>query len=71
MDDPLLEVLTVTEAALVWRKHPKTIRRAIESGRVPLRARKSPDDERGCWLILRESVIARWGERGEDDQKRR
>lgn len=64
MDDPLLEVLTVTEAAALFNVHPRTVRRAIDSRRRPLRARKSPDTERGIWLIARASCEQRWGKQG-------
>jgi hypothetical protein len=59
--NPLEEVLTVREVSILWDKHPKTIRRAIQTGRYPLDARKSPEDARGAWLISRASCIRRWG----------
>lgn len=59
--DHLTEVLTIREVAARWRKHPTSVRRAIDARRTPLMARKSPDDDHGVWLIARESVIARWG----------
>lgn len=59
--NPLKEVLTAREVALLWGKHPKTVRRAIGTGRYPLEARKSPEDARGAWLISRASCIRRWG----------
>lgn len=57
----LLEVLTISEIARCWRKHPLTVRRAIDARRKPLIGRKSPETIGGVWLISRESVVRRWG----------
>lgn len=63
MSDSLKEVLTVREAAIEFGVHPRTVRRAIDGGRYPLEARKSPDTERGTWLVTRASCLKRWGMR--------
>lgn len=68
MDTKLLTVVTLSEAAELWRKHRLTILRAIDSRmdnrqrKPPLVARKSPDNEQGIWLISVESLRARWGD---------
>lgn len=53
--------LTITEIAQRWQKHPTSVRRALDSRRRPLQGYKSPNDERGIWLISAESVQKRWG----------
>jgi excisionase family DNA binding protein len=66
----LEDVLTIREVAQRWGLHPTTVRRAIDAGRLPLTARKSPDDVRGTWLITRASVERRWGKpRARDCQR--
>lgn len=60
-DATLLNVVTIQEAALLWDKHPLTVRRALNSRCKPLVGRKSPDIERGIWLISYQSCIDRWG----------
>jgi hypothetical protein len=56
--DTLLQVVTITEAARMWRKHNLTVRRAIDARQKPLIARKSDN----VWLINYESCVRRWGE---------
>jgi hypothetical protein len=63
MSDVLKEVLTVREAAELFGVHVRTVRRAIDARRYPLEARKSPDTERGTWLVTRASCLKRWGMR--------
>ena len=53
--------LTIGEIARRWHKNPTSVRRAIDSRHKPLTGYKSPDDERGVWLIWAKSVIDRWG----------
>ncbi len=55
--DDLYTVSTILEIARVWHKNPVTVRRAIDSKRNPLEARKSG----GVWLVSVESVKRRWG----------
>jgi len=54
-EDYLYTVVTLTEAARRWKRHPMTIRRHIDSGR--LCARKSDH----IWLISVDSLIELWG----------
>lgn len=60
--ETLFAVLTITEIAQLWRKHPVTVRRALDARRNPLVARKSPDNEQGIWLISYDSCVRRWGQ---------
>lgn len=54
--------ITVMEIARRWNVNVTTVRRALDSGRNPLRGYKSPEDcPRGVWLISVESVVRRWG----------
>lgn len=55
----LAEIVTISEAARMWHKHNLTVRRAIDAGRIPLKARKT---DGGDWLITVESCCQRWGE---------
>lgn len=60
--NPILEVVTISEAVQLWQRNNVSIRRAIGTGRRPLMARKSPDSPMGIWLISVESLINRWGQ---------
>ncbi len=51
----LSDVLTITEAAALWFKHPDTIRQHIDVGN--LAARRSGK----IWLISRDSLVAYYG----------
>ncbi len=53
--------LTITEIALLWRKNPTSVRRALDSKRLPLEGYKSPDNSNGTWLITADSCQRRWG----------
>jgi len=63
----LFETVTISEAAWMWDRHPMTVRRAIDTGKKPLIARRSGDprsklgDESGVYIISVESLIRRWG----------
>lgn len=59
--ETLKTVLTISEIAQRWNKHPTTVRRALDARRNPLEARKSPDVEKGVWLITYESCVKKWG----------
>lgn len=50
-------VLTISEVAALWQRHPVSIRRAFDSRKRPLVARKSEH----IWLISYESCLRRWG----------
>lgn len=53
----MAEIVTISEAARMFDKHPLTVRRAIDNGRIPLRARLSDH----IWLITLQSCCQRWG----------
>lgn len=53
----LLSVVTIAEAARMWRKNRRTVMRAIDSRRRGLVARQSGD----IWLVTVESCRRRWG----------
>lgn len=55
--DTLLSVVTVSEAARMYEKNVRSVRRAIESRHKPLEARQSGRD----WLITVDSLRRRWG----------
>jgi len=56
--ESIYTVTTVEEVAQLWGKHQVSVRRAIDSKRNPLKARKSGN----LWLIDVESVVNRWGQ---------
>jgi len=53
-------LLTIAEIAHHWGKHYRSVERALDRGRYPLRGRQTGPG-RGCWLISRRSVELRWG----------
>lgn len=53
--------LTMQEIVRRWNVNITTVRRALNSRRNPLVGYKSPETERGIWLINTDSVIRRWG----------
>ena len=55
--DTLLDVVTVAEAAHMYGKNVRSVRRAIESRYKPLEARQSGT----TWLITVASLRRRWG----------
>lgn len=55
--DFLSEVVNVADIRRYWGKHPDTVRRAIDSGRLCYR---QASDNR--YLIAKASVIALWGQ---------
>lgn len=57
MNDPLLAVVTASEAARMYGKNRRSVLRAIESRHKPLTARQSGRD----WIITLESLERRWG----------
>jgi hypothetical protein len=57
-NNPLNEVLTVSEVATLWHWSKETVFMAIGTRKNPLQARKSC----GTWLISRASCVKRWGE---------
>lgn len=61
-DTFLFEVLTVSEVAYMWHKNMTTVRRAIDSKKKPLVARKPFDYANGTWLVSYRSCVRRWGE---------
>ena len=54
--DTLLSVVTVSEAARMYEKNVRSVRRAIESRHKPLEARQSGGD----WIITVESLRRRY-----------
>lgn len=56
-DQPLFEVVTISEAAMMWRKRTETVRRAMGARKKRLIARKSL----GTYLITVQSLERRWG----------
>jgi hypothetical protein len=54
---PSLLNMEIAEVAEVWRKHPNSVRRAIDDRRLLARQMKS-----GRWLIYTPSALALWGE---------
>lgn len=56
--ESIYQVTTVEEISRLWKKNPVSVRRAIDSKRNPLIARKSGN----LWLIDWESVVNRWGQ---------
>jgi hypothetical protein len=52
----LYSVLSIPEVAAGWHKHPKTVKLAIDTGRLVARQAGQ------MWLILEASVIRLWGE---------
>lgn len=56
MDD-LYSVLTLSEVAYMWCKHPSTVRYALGARRKPLVFRPTPR----AYLITYASCVRRWG----------
>jgi hypothetical protein len=57
MEDELIKIVTLTEAARLWGKHPTSVRRARDSKRNPLVVRETDR----VWLISVASLRRRWG----------
>lgn len=55
--------LTISEIARHWRKNRVSVRRAMDSRRIPLLGRKIDFNGvfEGLWLIRLDSVVRRWG----------
>lgn len=61
-DEMLFEVLTIQEVAYMWEMNATSVRRAIDSARKPLVARKPFDCPGSTWLVSYRSCVRRWGE---------
>lgn len=48
-------ITTISEAAAIWDKHPNTIRRAIDEGRVAAAKIGS------VWILAIDSLVNLWG----------
>lgn len=55
------EVVTIPEIVKYWNVCDCSVRRAIDTGRTPLRGRVAKGGKYGTWLIYTDSVIRRWG----------
>ncbi len=55
--DALYSLLTITEVARLWGRHPSTVRNALGARKRPLTFRQSDR----VYLITYESCLRRWG----------
>lgn len=56
MDGAIYGVVTIKEAAIIWKKHPNTVKMAVRLGQV--KARQTAE---GLWLVEVASLEERWG----------